>query len=105
MRHVAEAVTSKRFVAAVAAQRHRHVAAGHRRDVIRRNGRRVGKRLIEPVHDRVEHVRQVRLDDLRVVVGLEARGREPGGRQLVVRGLAEADGRGRHAAAERLGHQ
>ena len=67
VRHVAEAVAAERFVAAVAAQRHRHVALRHAGDVERRNRGRVGERLVEAIDDAVEHLVEPRLDDLDVM--------------------------------------
>ena len=70
VRHVAEVVAAERLVAAVAAERDGDVPPRLPRDVLGRNRRRVGERLVEAVDDAIEHLVEARLDDLGVMLRL-----------------------------------
>ena len=99
-------VATERLVAADSRQRHLHVARRGLGHDVCRDRRGVGERLVERPHDRRQQRLQVGLQDLLVMVGLEAPGDEPRVRQLVVRRrrAAEAHREGGDPSRRHLAH-
>ena len=99
-------ITAEGLVAADPRQRDLDVTRRRLGHDVRRDRGGVGERLVERPDDRREHRLHVGLEDLLVVIGLEALRDEPGVRQLVVRGrsAAEAYREGRDPARRHLAH-
>ena len=70
--------------------------ARHPRNVEGRDGRIVGEWLVESLDDGIEDLRQLGLDDLRLMTGLEAMSDQPRTGNFIVGLLPEADGRRQH---------
>ena len=68
-------ITGKDFIAAVAAQRHRHMLASKSREQISRNQRRVAKRLVHPGADFADQVcGEAGAESLLMMIGAEKLG-------------------------------
>src|SRR5205085_5647506 len=89
-------VTGEQLVATVAGERHLYVLGGKLRYQIGRNGGRIGKRLVEMVHQLRDQVERIWADDDFVVICIVFSGDRGGQRQLVELGLLEADGKSFH---------
>ena len=98
-------VPGEELVAPVPAQRDRHVAPRELRKVVGGDGRGVGERLIEVVHELRDQVGDIRGDGELGVVRLERSGDAPRIRPLVVGRVVEADREGLQGAAMDLASQ
>lgn len=85
-------VAGEHLVAAVAAERNRHVPPGERRQQVCQDNRAVAERLVEPrEHARNELDRFIEIEDIVMVVGVKQVGDPRRVRRLVVRLLMESD--------------
>ena len=98
-------VAGKVLVAAVPGERHGDMLAGDLGDVVGRNGRGVGKWLVEVPGELGQDVERIGLDHQLVMVGAVAGCDLAGKAELVEVGLVEADGEGADRRGRGLSHE
>ena len=98
-------VAAEQLVAAVARERHSHLAPRQLRNHERGKGRHVAERLVEVSGEALGHLHDPRLHQLRVVGGSEALGDQRGVGQLVVGAVFEAEREGAYPPRGLGAHQ